>query len=118
MTVVANVPLIDQDQLELLQAALDPAELRAMLAALPAAADEGLAAIEAALAARDLPDVRKAAHVLKGSSSSLGAARLAELARMIELDLATAEEIAAYLPLLGETIGATTDALTRAAENV
>ncbi|CCD85476.1 conserved protein of unknown function; putative Hpt domain protein [Bradyrhizobium sp. ORS 285] len=118
MSVAATVPLIDQDQLDLLQAALDPDELRAMLVALPSAAAAGLAAIKAALAADDLPRARKAAHVLKGSSSSLGAARLAELARVIELELATAEEIEAHLPPLDETIDATTDALTRAAERL
>ncbi|CAL75704.1 conserved hypothetical protein; putative histidine-containing phosphotransfer domain, HPT domain [Bradyrhizobium sp. ORS 278] len=112
------MPLIDQDQLELLRAALDPDELRAMLAELPMAAEEGLAAIRTALLAGDLAQVRKAAHVLKGSSSSLGAGRLAELARMIELDLTTPEEITAHLPLLSETIGVTTDELSRVADRV
>ncbi|MGJ5203252.1 Hpt domain-containing protein [Bradyrhizobium sp. HKCCYLR20261] len=116
MTGASDVPLIDQDQLDLLQAALDPDELRAMLSQLPVVAAETFAGIRTALAKGDLDQVRKAAHVLKGSSSSLGAARLAEIARVIELDLATAEEIAAQLPLMSDTIGATTDALKRAAE--
>jgi HPt (histidine-containing phosphotransfer) domain-containing protein len=109
----AAVPLIDQDQLELLQAALDPGELRAMLAQLPSAADEALAAIKAALAAGDLQHARKAAHVLKGSASSLGAARLAEIARTIELELMTADEIQACLPVLADIIAATSGELAR-----
>ncbi|NPV23753.1 Hpt domain-containing protein [Bradyrhizobium aeschynomenes] len=116
MTTAADVPLIDHDQLELLQAALDPGELRAMLVQLPSAAHQALSAINAALAAGDLPQARKAAHVLKGSASSLGAARLAEVARTIELELMTAGEIEACLPDLADIIVATSDELARWAE--
>ncbi|GLH81184.1 hypothetical protein SSBR45G_60930 [Bradyrhizobium sp. SSBR45G] len=113
MTIVSDVPLMDQDQLDLLRAALDPDELRAMLGQLPSAAEQGLAAIKAALAAGDLPQVCRAAHVLKGSASSFGAARLAEIARRIELDLTTSGEIEACLPVLCETVAATADELAR-----
>ncbi|WP_315721463.1 MULTISPECIES: Hpt domain-containing protein [unclassified Bradyrhizobium] len=112
----ADVPLIDHDQLELLQAALDPSELGAMLVQLPSAADQALSAIKTALAAGDLPQARKAAHVLKGSASSLGAARLAEIARTIELELMTAGEIQACLPVLADIIAATSGELARWAE--
>ena len=94
MIAAHDQPLLDQDQLDLLRAALDPGALRAMLAQLPAAAADALAAITAALAAGDLDGARKAAHVLKGSCSSLGAARLAEIARDTELDRATTAEMA------------------------
>ena len=70
----------------------------------------------ALLAKSPLDGARKAAHVLKGSCSSLGAARLAEIARDIELDRATTAEMAACLPLLSETIEATADALSRVVE--
>ena len=116
MIAAHDQPLLYQDQLDLLRAALDPGALRAMLAQLPAAAADSLAAITAALAAGDLDGARKAAHVLKGSCSSLGAARLAEIARDIELDRATTAEMAACLPLLSETIEATADALSRVVE--
>ncbi|MGJ5181943.1 Hpt domain-containing protein [Bradyrhizobium oligotrophicum] len=116
MALVRHEPLLDQDQMELLRAALDPGELQAMLAQLPAAAADAMTAIRAALAADDLQQARKAAHVLKGFSSSFGAARLAAIAREIEQDLATTAEVTSHLPVLTEAIGATTAALTRMVE--
>jgi HPt (histidine-containing phosphotransfer) domain-containing protein len=106
-------PLFESDQLELLRAALGEADLSAMLLQLPQAAADSLRAIQAALDAGNLDETRKAAHVLKGFSSSLGAARLASVAREIELDLDTLSSIADHMPLLSATIEATISDLSR-----
>jgi CheY-like chemotaxis protein len=75
-----------------------------------------LAGLRAALADRDGADVARAAHGLKGSSSTLGAARVAALAAKIEragrderLD-----DVAALLDLLVPAIEAATEALQAA----
>jgi histidine phosphotransfer protein HptB len=110
-------PLFDAEQLDLLRDALGGEELAAMLSELPAAAAGSLDAITQAVAACDLEEARRMAHVLKGFSSSLGAARLAALAREIELDLETVDAIAGRMPVLVATIDATVAELSRMAAN-
>jgi len=80
---------------------------------LPAAASGSVDAINAALGAGDLEEARKAAHVLKGFSSSLGAARIAAFAREIELEIETITAISERVPLLVVTIDATVEELSR-----
>ncbi|CCE03329.1 Hpt domain-containing protein [Bradyrhizobium sp. STM 3809] len=106
-TVAESDPLLDPDQIELLRDALGEEELVRMLSQLPAAAEDALQRIRECLAAADLAETRKSAHVLKGFSSSLGAARLSTIACEIELDLATLAEVEARMPVLAETIEAT-----------
>ena len=114
MSAIAETePLFESDQLELLRAALGEADLSAMLLQLPQAAADSLRAIQAALDAGNLDETRKAAHVLKGFSSSLGAVRLASIAREIELDLDTLASIADHMPLLWATVEATISDLSR-----
>jgi HPt (histidine-containing phosphotransfer) domain-containing protein len=105
-------PLFASDQLDLLRDALGEEGLTAMLLELPAAAGQSLAAIQAALDAGDIDQTRKAAHVLKGFSSSLGAARLSSVARSIELELDSVAAIAASMALLAATIEATISELS------
>jgi HPt (histidine-containing phosphotransfer) domain-containing protein len=106
-------PLFDSEQLDLLRDALGPDELLAMLLQLPDAASQSLDAIRSAVAADNVDEAHRAAHMLKGFSSSFGAARLSSLAREIELD--TIAAISGRIPLLVETIDATLAELSRAA---
>lgn len=107
-------PVFDSEQLDLLRDALGPDELAAMLAALPESAAESLGVIQSAVAAEDLDGARKAAHVLKGFSSSFGAARLSSVAREIELEMATISAVAECIPDLIKTIDATVAAIPHA----
>ncbi|CCD96905.1 conserved hypothetical protein; putative CheY-like receiver, histidine-containing phosphotransfer domain [Bradyrhizobium sp. ORS 375] len=110
-------PLLDPDQIELLRDALGEEELVRMLSQLPAAAADALQKIRECLAAADLAETRKAAHVLKGFSSSLGAARLSAVACEIEVDLATLADVEARMPLLAETVEATIAAVAEMQEH-
>lgn len=58
-------------------------------------------AVEREFAARNAPALRAAAHSFKGSSSNLGAHRLAQLCRQIE-DLALAGDLDACAAPVGE----------------
>ena len=114
MSAIAETePLFENEQLDLLRAALGEDDLSAMLLQLPQAARHSFNAIQAALDAGDLDEARKAAHVLKGFSGSLGAARLSSVAREIELDLDTLASVANRMPLLSATIEATISDLSR-----
>jgi HPt (histidine-containing phosphotransfer) domain-containing protein len=106
-----DIPLLDEDQIGLLREALDPDELAGMLSELPLAARLACEAIEAAVGSEQLEEAQRAAHVLKGTASSFGAARLAEIARKIELELPSIEVVDGIMPLLIETIAKTTAAL-------
>lgn len=106
-----NISLLDDDQIGLLREALEPEELAAMLSELPLTAHQALEAIEAAVGSEELEEARRAAHVLKGAASSFGAARLAEIARRIELELPSLADVGGIMPLLVETIANTTAAL-------
>lgn len=108
-------PLFDPEQLDLLRDALGTEELASMLAQLPESAAESLGVIRSAVAAGDIDGARKAAHVLKGFSSSFGAARLSSVAREIELEMATISAVAECLPVLIRTIDATVAAIPHAA---
>jgi histidine phosphotransfer protein HptB len=108
-------PLFDREQLDLLRDAIGPDELLAMLSQLPDAASQSLDAIRTAAAAGHIDEVHRAAHMLKGFSSSLGAARLSSMAREIELELNTITAVSDRIPLLVETIDATVAAMSDAA---
>jgi histidine phosphotransfer protein HptB len=98
------MPLLDDSQLALLREALDEEELRAMLSELPHAAMQAIGSIEVAVRSNDLDEARRSAHVLKGVASSFGAARLAAMAREIELEMATIDGVAKCLPDLIEAV--------------
>lgn len=110
---VANLPLLDEAQIEALREALGADELRGMYGDLPASARASRDLIERAVRDQDMDAARKAAHVLKGVASSFGAMRLAEVARVIELDLPTAAAAAPFLGVLTGTVDDTVSALSR-----
>ncbi|MBR0993085.1 Hpt domain-containing protein [Bradyrhizobium japonicum] len=97
---LADVPLFDDLQIALLREALDEDDLAALLAELPQATGAAIEAIKAAASSADLAEVQRAAHVLKGSAGSFGAARLASLAREIELELRGMDEVTESLARL------------------
>lgn len=106
-------PLIDHDQIDLLREALGEDELRALYSDFASSAAGSLEAITRALELGELADVRKAAHLLKGLSGGFGAARVAALARHIELVADSLETIKQHLPCLVETIEQTNSTLAR-----
>lgn len=106
-------PLFDTEQLDLLRDALGTEELAAMLVQLPISASESLGVIRTAVDAGDLDGAKKAAHVLKGFSSSFGAVRLSAIACEIELELTTISAIAERLPTLVGAVDATVAAIPR-----
>lgn len=106
-----SISVLDDDQIGLLREALEPEDLAAMLSEFPLTARRALEAIEAAVGSEELAEARRAAHVLKGAASSFGAARLAEIARRIELELSSIEDVDGIMPSLVETIAKTTAAL-------
>jgi signal transduction histidine kinase/CheY-like chemotaxis protein/HPt (histidine-containing phosphotransfer) domain-containing protein len=80
-----------------LREGLEEGELRAALAMIPAEGGKCLNQIKAAVAAGDLDAARKAAHRLKGMASNFGAARLAGLARRIELEAPAIEVVSKHV---------------------
>lgn len=107
----ASEPLFDPEQIELLREAVGPEDLGPMLAELPQHALQSLDAIRGALAANDLDQTRRAAHVLKGFASSFGAARLAAIAHDMELECSSVPELRQRVPALIEAIEATSAAI-------
>ena len=110
-----QMALLDDDQLELLREALDEDELCAMLSELPQAALQAIGSIERAVRSNDLDEARRSAHVLKGVASSFGAARLAAMAREIELETPTIDCMANCVPDLTEAVEQTVAAFGRRA---
>jgi HPt (histidine-containing phosphotransfer) domain-containing protein len=108
---LANEPLLDPVQIEMLREAMGPEDLGSMLAELPLHALQTRGAIEAALASEDLDQARREAHVLKGFASSFGAARLAAIAREMELDSPSITALRQCMPALIDIIEKTTAAL-------
>ncbi|KIZ47551.1 MULTISPECIES: Hpt domain-containing protein [Rhodopseudomonas] len=103
--------LFDEAQIGMLRDAIGPDDLFAMLAALPPAAAQSLAAISVALDSNDVAQAKRAAHLLKGCASTFGASGLAAIAREIELELPSIETIQHRMPALIETLDRTTAAL-------
>jgi HPt (histidine-containing phosphotransfer) domain-containing protein len=104
-------PLFDVAQIALLRDALGEADLRAMLADLPNAAERAGQKIRTALASNDLEEVRRLAHTLKGVASSFGAARLAAIAWEFELEGTSIASMLLRMPALADAIEKTSAAL-------
>jgi histidine phosphotransfer protein HptB len=107
-----QLPLLDDAQLELLREALDEEELRAMLSELPQAAMQAIESIEVAVQSNDIDEARRSAHVLKGVAASFGAARLAAMAREVELEIPSIDCVAKCLPDLIEAVERTAAAFS------
>lgn len=72
-----------------------------------------LETVRAALASKDAEKLRRAAHALKGASSNVGAARVAESARRIELAAPASEwgSLDAEVGELGREVSRALDAV-------
>jgi HPt (histidine-containing phosphotransfer) domain-containing protein len=90
---------------------MDKADVLAVLALVPQESARCLADIRKAIAGRDLDAARRTAHRLKGMASSLGAIRLARMARAMELTSQSIEDVSGRMAALEKTLGETLEAI-------
>lgn len=107
----AQLPLIDDCVMQDWCADLDPADVRDLLARVPGEGHKCLAGIKEAVGSGDLAAARRAAHRLKGMASNLGAARLAAIARSVELASVDIADVSARSVELEATLAATLEAI-------
>ncbi|MFP5517809.1 MAG: ATP-binding protein [Alphaproteobacteria bacterium] len=100
-------PLLDRVKLAELRLALGGEALDGMLQLLPETALRELTAIRSALQAGRPKELRQAAHTLSGLAANFGAPRMAAIARAINDNPGDTDKVAALLPLLETTVGAT-----------
>jgi HPt (histidine-containing phosphotransfer) domain-containing protein len=101
------LPLIDVLAMEQWCNDLDMSDVRDILGKVPAEAEQCMALLSDALTQRDLSMARRAAHRLKGMAANLGAARLAYLAKDIEVTAKEAADASLRLPALKVTLDET-----------
>jgi len=101
------LPLIDRRVLDDWSSDLEPDDIRDLLSRVPPEAHGCLNAIRKSATDGDLPAAKRAAHRLKGMAANLGAARLAEVARGIELASTDREDVLARAVTLEMTIAET-----------
>lgn len=111
-TAEAELPLIDRRAMTDWCDDMDKEDVLAILARVPDECTRSLADFEKAIAASDLASARRTAHRLKGMSHNLGAARLARLARAIELDCQSIDEVSRGMPTLERALRDTLEALS------
>ena len=108
-----ETPLIDEAAMRDWCDDLDPADVFDLLSRVPGECARCLADIEAALQEGSLPAAKRAAHRLNGMASNLGAARLSQMARRMELGCTSVDDVREQLPGLSHVMHETT-AETRA----
>ncbi|KAA0579728.1 response regulator [Azospirillum sp. B21] len=101
------LPLLDRVKLAELRLALGGEALDGMMQLLPETALRELTAIRSALQAGRPKELKQAAHTLSGLAANFGAPRMAAIARAINDNPADIDRVAALLPLLETTVGAT-----------
>ena len=84
---MADEPILDTGVIDELRASVgdDQAFMADLIATYVGEGTDHLAAMDAAVAARDAAQIVRPAHTLKSSSAALGAMRLAQIAREIEM---------------------------------
>ena len=102
--------LIDTTMIDQLRDILGPAQLEKLQTSFLNGLNEGEHELEAAVAAGDLKRIKKSAHGMAGLTAQYGAVGVSRLARAIEVDAASLDDV---LPLLRDI--KTTAAATRAA---
>ncbi|AWB06964.1 hybrid sensor histidine kinase/response regulator (plasmid) [Azospirillum humicireducens] len=100
-------PLLDRVKLAELRLALGGTALDGMLQLLPETALRELTAIRSALQDGRPKELKQAAHTLSGLAANFGAPRMAAIARAINDNPGDTDKVAALLPLLETTVGAT-----------
>lgn len=103
----ANLAVLDTEAVRALCEDLDQETWRSVLAKVPEEGGEYINAIKTAIGAGDLTAARRAAHKLKGMAGTLGARRLAALARRVELQALSADAMAHDIGPLEEALGRT-----------
>lgn len=104
-------PLIDQAAMAEWCTDLDREDIADILGRVPAQCTASIAEIETAVGEKELAKVKRVAHRLKGMAANLGAARLARLARCIELESKDLADVELQLPVLKTTVAETLAAL-------
>ena len=111
------VPLLDERAMSDWCTDIDKDDVLAILASVPDECRRNIAEIERAIAEGSLAASKRAAHRLKGMAGNLGAARLAQSARDIELKSESIDDVAGRMASLQETLTGTLAALHRAAHS-
>lgn len=111
------LPLLDDGAMSDWCSDIDRDDVLAILARVPGECRRNIAEIERALAEGNLEASKRAAHRLKGMAGNLGAVRLAQAARDIELKSASLDDVAGQMAGLQETLIGTLAALHRAAHS-
>lgn len=111
------VPLLDERAMSDWCSDIDKDDVLAILAGVPDECRRNIAEIERAIVEGSLAASKRAAHRLKGMAGNLGAARLAQSARDIELKSDSIEDVAGRMAGLQETLTGTLAALDRAAHS-
>jgi HPt (histidine-containing phosphotransfer) domain-containing protein len=108
---VEELPLIDCRVMNDWCEDLSKDDVAELLARVPGESHKCLSGIKEAVGKRDLAAAKRMAHRLKGMASNLGAARLARVARSIELASNDIAEVSARTVTLEATLIATLEAL-------
>ena len=104
-------PLFDDAGLRQWTEDLTAEQVKDILAKVPQDCRSAIREIKTAIEANNMPTARRIAHRVKGMASNLGATRLAEAARAIELGPEAAAEHAGRLRHLGIVVDETSDAI-------
>lgn len=111
------VPLLDERAMSDWCSDIDKDDVMAILASVPDECRRNIAEIERAIAEGSLAASKRAAHRLKGMAGNLGAVRLAQTARDIELKSESIDDVASRMASLQETLTGTLAALQSAGRN-
>lgn len=111
------LPLLDDGAMSDWCSDIDRDDVLAILARVPDECRRNIAEIERALVEGSLEASKRAAHRLKGMAGNLGAVRLAQTARDIELKSENLDDVAGQMAGLHETLTNTLAALHRAAQS-
>lgn len=107
-----EMPLIDETAMAEWCTDLDREDIVDILQRVPGQCSACITEIEVAVSGKELGKVQRVAHRLKGMAANLGAARLARLARSMELESKELADIERQLPVLKTTIADTVAALS------
>lgn len=109
--VVGELPLIDAAAMAEWCTDLDPEDVAAILERVPEQTHACISDLQAAITGAELQKAKRVAHRLKGMAANLGAARLARLARRVEIESQDLADVERMLPMLSATADDTLAAL-------
>ncbi len=113
--VADDVVILDTGVINMLREQFDFETLSGVLRKVPDEAGAYLNEIKAAAADGDLEAAKRAAHKLKGMAGNLGAARLAAIARSIEIESGEIDAVSAQIEPLEKALGETSDEISKVA---